>query len=972
MKITQLDIRDFGVFQGEILENLGGGIIVIGGANRSGKTSLMQIIRNIPYGFSQNSNLPPPKFQYDVRCDLELQEGNKVNILLKGYSNPEIIYKNTTDNKASKGLYNIDKATYRELFTISLDELNKSSEKEDSNLQSMLLGAGFKHIIKIPGVAKELREKANNIGGTRGNPATKMFKPFTENIKKSVEGRRKSIGLLDTFVQKKKIFSKLEDNIILKENELISNNNNIIKLEMLKHNYELNENKKNLELEVHRYLFSPEDIVEYNIESAKTLKTRFIKELEQYNNDNEELQRETSNGMHLKELLLENKVEINSFYNGISGIKEMRKNLLIIKKEYYEKSQALKKKIKKVNDNWTSFSIVEEINCDEVQQDILKGNIEIFKKMELEIEVCNKNIVDSKIQREVLEKRIRSSDTTFYIKKYFYFTLFTIILGLGLSFIDKLLGASIILIGAIGTAIYLFISYSNSKLMLNRNLETSANIHSFDIVLSKTSEQLKRLDEKSIEMNNIMDEYRDILKLDARVTAEGIKDYFKIAAFLKDEISEYNLLKKKLDNEFSATCEYLNDINAVLNKFTDFSTKNLEQTNIRGIEIDNIGNICNDILLKVEILYKHLMLGEKVETSYSKLNKVEREIEELLALDYSAVNVAAVNNSQEDQCEKIIVSLEKYINMGEKYIKYTNHQNEIKSINDKLLQAVKSQRVRRLLFDERSEAGQNQDEKEKIEDKNEKLLEILDNLYKGYASIDELNYDYEALSTENKELVRQLEDLKNEKQTTKNEIQALNSDDNLLRHEQDIREARSQLRPLAERYAVYNTAALFLEKIRERFLGSTKDKLLKGASDILSEITSGEYKDIMPMEDIMQGDFKTVLRDESVMESSSGLSRGTKEQLFLAVRISRIKEIQPSLPVILDDSFVNFDIAHTKNTVKALEKLSKSHQIFVLTCHGSLVELISSECVQAQYFKLDKGKFTKSTGGDLSEYLKTL
>ena len=60
----------------------------------------MQIIRNIPYGFSQNSNLPPPKFQYDVRCDLELEKGNEVNILLKGFSNPEIVYKNTTDNNA--------------------------------------------------------------------------------------------------------------------------------------------------------------------------------------------------------------------------------------------------------------------------------------------------------------------------------------------------------------------------------------------------------------------------------------------------------------------------------------------------------------------------------------------------------------------------------------------------------------------------------------------------------------------------------------------------------------------------------------------------------------------------------------------------------------------------------------------------------------------------------------------------------
>ncbi|HEY8803729.1 MAG TPA: hypothetical protein VIM42_01230, partial [Clostridium sp.] len=102
------------------------------------------------------------------------------------------------------------------------------------------------------------------------------------------------------------------------------------------------------------------------------------------------------------------------------------------------------------------------------------------------------------------------------------------------------------------------------------------------------------------------------------------------------------------------------------------------------------------------------------------------------------------------------------------------------------------------------------------------------------------------------------------------------------------------------------------------------------------------------------------------------LSRGTKEQLFLAVRISRIKEIKPSLPVILDDSFVNFDIAHTRNTVKALVQLSKSHQIFVLTCHATLVELIIALSSKAQYFKLNKGKFTKTLGEDLLEYLKGL
>ena len=118
----------------------------------------------------------------------------------------------------------------------------------------------------------------------------------------------------------------------------------------------------------------------------------------------------------------------------------------------------------------------------------------------------------------------------------------------------------------------------------------------------------------------------------------------------------------------------------------------------------------------------------------------------------------------------------------------------------------------------------------------------------------------------------------------------------------------------------------------------------------------------MPQDDLMQGDFKTKQRDETIKESSRELSRGTKEQLFLAVRISRIKEIKPSLPVILDDSFVNFDIAHTKNTVMALVQLAKTHQIFVLTCHATLVQLIMEQATNALYYKLDRREIYKKLG----------
>jgi uncharacterized protein YhaN len=628
----------------------------------------------------------------------------------------------------------------------------------------------------------------------------------------------------------------------------------------------------------------------------------------------------------------------------------MSKNLLTLRSEYYEKAQVLMNKVKKANDNWTNFKNVTEINCDEVQQGILAQDIEKFRSIEAKLVSCNKRIEDFKIQKEVFEKQIQNHDSVAPMKKYFYLTLFFMILGIILFFIDKFLGASVIIIGAVGIALYLFINYSNSKLIRNRNVEIKAQMDNIEIEFARTWQELKSLDKDSRSMNNIMDEYRDILKLDERISVEGIKDYFKIVAYLKEEIYQYNLLKKKLSSQYNNLSESLNNINSVLIKFHDLNSRNTEGTNMEEISIDNAQSVCNDILIKVEILYKQLLLGEKSKESFSKLNRLEQEIIKFLG-----------GNHLED----IVLSVEKYIDQGEKYIKYKDKQLELKIIQEKLLQAVKSQRIKDILYDE-EESGS------LIYDENTRLLEILQDLYEQYQSIDKLSYAYEGLITQGKELEKNLDILKNKKQTLKDEIQALNSDERLLKYEKGIREARSDLRPLAQKYAVYNTAALFLEKIRENFLINTKDKLLKGASDVLSEITSGEYKDIMPMEDLMQVDFKTVLQDESIKESTKELSRGTKEQLFLAVRISRIKEINPSLPVILDDSFVNFDIAHTKNTVKALTKLSLTHQIFVLTCHATLVELIRSQSPKAQYFKLDKGKFTKSSGEDLKEYLKEL
>lgn len=74
------------------------------------------------------------------------------------------------------------------------------------------------------------------------------------------------------------------------------------------------------------------------------------------------------------------------------------------------------------------------------------------------------------------------------------------------------------------------------------------------------------------------------------------------------------------------------------------------------------------------------------------------------------------------------------------------------------------------------------------------------------------------------------------------------------------------------------------------------------------------------------------------------------------------------MPIIIDDSLVNFDSKSLKSTIKILKELSKRNQIFILTCHSKLIELIEED-KSVQYIKLNAGEFSHIGRKELIEYL---
>src|SRR5665648_82652 len=142
MRIKRLYIGDFGILRNQTLDNLDAGMVVVGGLNRAGKSTFMNVLKHLGYGFSKTGTIPPANSKYQVEGDI-VMEDNIYQIRLEGLSDPVLSSAIHDSNTLSiNDIYSVDAFTYKHLFTISLDQLAKAPEdinkRELIQLQSIL------------------------------------------------------------------------------------------------------------------------------------------------------------------------------------------------------------------------------------------------------------------------------------------------------------------------------------------------------------------------------------------------------------------------------------------------------------------------------------------------------------------------------------------------------------------------------------------------------------------------------------------------------------------------------------------------------------------------------------------------------------------------------------------------------------------------------------------------------------------
>ncbi len=156
-----------------------------------------------------------------------------------------------------------------------------------------------------------------------------------------------------------------------------------------------------------------------------------------------------------------------------------------------------------------------------------------------------------------------------------------------------------------------------------------------------------------------------------------------------------------------------------------------------------------------------------------------------------------------------------------------------------------------------------------------------------------------------------------------------------------------------EQYVRLRTATFVIRKAIERYRERNQGPVLERAARIFADLTRGSFSSLRVESD--EGAATLVgLRPAGDAVRLEGMSDGTRDQLYLALRIASLEHYFSShapAPFIVDDVLLNFDDERAAMALRAFGALSEKTQVIFFTHHRRLVEL-AAKCTDAAVCEL--------------------
>jgi uncharacterized protein YhaN len=147
---------------------------------------------------------------------------------------------------------------------------------------------------------------------------------------------------------------------------------------------------------------------------------------------------------------------------------------------------------------------------------------------------------------------------------------------------------------------------------------------------------------------------------------------------------------------------------------------------------------------------------------------------------------------------------------------------------------------------------------------------------------------------------------------------------------------------VAEQYVRIHSSALLLRWAIDRYRREKQAPILKRAGQLFATLTGNSFSTLRVDFDEQDRARLTGVRPDGAAVGIHGMSNGTADQLYLALRIASVEDYldrADPLPFVADDLFINFDDERATAGLKVLGQLATRTQVLFFTHHRHLVDI---------------------------------
>ena len=209
-------------------------------------------------------------------------------------------------------------------------------------------------------------------------------------------------------------------------------------------------------------------------------------------------------------------------------------------------------------------------------------------------------------------------------------------------------------------------------------------------------------------------------------------------------------------------------------------------------------------------------------------------------------------------------------------------------------------------------------------------------------NLDQASAREEPLAQELEELRKHLLEARDRRTEAQKAFEAVGGDDAAARDAATRQEALAEMRTVAEQYTRVRVAALLLQWAIDRYRREKQAPLLRCAGQLFDTLTDGSFGRLRVDFDARDRAHLIGVRPDGAAVPVPGMSTGTADQLYLALRVASVTDYldrAPPLPFVADDLFIHFDDERAAAGFRVLGQLGTATQVLFFTHHEHLLEI---------------------------------